>query len=154
MRRKEREESDSDEIEKIIMKADACRIAIANGNIPYLVTMNFGYLATPRRVLYFHCANEGKKLDMIRKNNYVCFGMDTGHELYTGSKGCDWGMKFSSVIGFGTVSIVTSIEEKKRGLDCIMMHYGGINEYSYDAKTFLRTTILRLDIKEITAKKC
>jgi uncharacterized protein len=154
MRRKEKEESNNDEIEKIIIKADTCRIAIANDNTPYLVTMNFGYSPTPAPVLYFHCANEGKKLDMIRKNNYVCFGMDTGHELYSGSRGCDWGMKFRSVIGYGNITIVTDIEEKKRGLDSIMTHYGGQGEYSYDEKTFARTTILRLDIIEITAKKC
>ena len=30
------------EVKEIIRKADVCRIAIANDNIPYIVTMNFG----------------------------------------------------------------------------------------------------------------
>ena len=35
-------------IEEIIRKADVCRIAFANDNIPYIVTMNFGYTGDPR----------------------------------------------------------------------------------------------------------
>ena len=43
MRRNDREISGTEEVEEIIRKADVCRIALANDNIPYLVTMNFGY---------------------------------------------------------------------------------------------------------------
>ena len=82
MRRNEREVSEIAVIEEIIKKADVCRIALAVDNIPYIVTMNFGYTSTPEQVLFFHCANEGRKLDMIRKNNLVCFEMDIEHNLY------------------------------------------------------------------------
>ena len=154
MRRNDRETSDAVVIEEILRKADVCRIAIANNNVPYLVTMNFGYCEVPVKRLYFHCANEGRKLEMIRENNYICFGMDTDHKLYTGIKGCDWGMKYSSIVGYGNISVVSDPEEKITGLDCIMNHYAGEGEYRYDEKIVNRTTILRLDIKEITGKKC
>lgn len=154
MRRKEREASDIEVVEAIIMKADVCRIALANSDIPYIVTMNFGYSGGVKPSIFFHCANEGKKLDMIRKNNFVCFEIDTDHQLYKGIKGCDWGMKYSSVVGYGNISIITEKEEKRIGLNCIMTHYGGEGEYIYDEKVLERTTILRLDIKEITGKKC
>jgi len=154
MRRNERGTSDILVIEEIIRKADVCRIAIANGNIPYIVAMNFGYKGIPEQRLYFHCANEGRKLGMIRQNNYVCFEMDTDHQTYSGIKGCDWGMKYSSVVGYGNISIVTENEAKKTGLNCIMTHYGGEGEYFYDEKVLERTTILRLDIKEMMGKKC
>jgi uncharacterized protein len=153
MRRREREISDIDIIEEIIGKTDVCRIAIANNNVPYIVTMNFGYTGNPEQKIYFHCANEGRKLDMIRKNNFVCFEMDTDHQLYKGGKGCDWGMKYSSVVGYGYISIITEQVAKKRGLDCIMKHYGGEKEFSYDEKVMQRTSILQLDIKEITGKR-
>jgi nitroimidazol reductase NimA-like FMN-containing flavoprotein (pyridoxamine 5'-phosphate oxidase superfamily) len=91
---------------------------------------------------------------MIRRNNKVCFEMDTDHELYNGEKGCDWGMKYSSIIGYGEISFVTENEEKKDGLDCIMKHYAGEGNYLYDESTLRRTTILRLDIKEIKGKIC
>ena len=154
MRRNEREISDFQVINEIISNADVCRIALADGNIPYIVTLNFGFTGNPAGKLYFHCSNEGRKLDMIKKNSYVCFQMDTDHQLYKGEKGCDWGMKYSSVVGYGSISIITEHEEKKAGLNYIMAHYGGEKEYSYDDDILGRTTILSLDIKEMTGKKC
>jgi nitroimidazol reductase NimA-like FMN-containing flavoprotein (pyridoxamine 5'-phosphate oxidase superfamily) len=153
MRRADREIPEITLIEEIIHKADVCRVALANENSPYIVTMNFGYTPAPEQKLFFHCAKVGRKLDMIRKNNYVCFEMDTDHEIYGGKKGCDWGMKFSSVVGYGNISFVTEKEAKIQGLNCIMAHYGGEKEYSYDEKVLARTTILRLDIKEMTGKR-
>jgi nitroimidazol reductase NimA-like FMN-containing flavoprotein (pyridoxamine 5'-phosphate oxidase superfamily) len=154
MRRKERAISDNDIIEEIIMKADVCRIAISNNNIPYIVTMNFGYSGGMDKSIYFHCANEGKKLDMISKNNHVCFEMDIDHQIYTGEKGCDWGMKYKSVVGYGDISIIEDYETKKTGLTCIMRHYGGSKEFLFDEDMIIKTTILRLDIKEINGKIC
>jgi hypothetical protein len=153
MRRNEREITDIRVIEEIIRKSDVCRIALANGNIPYIVTMNFGYTASPEPRLYFHCANEGRKLEMIRQNNFVCFEMDTDHEIYKGINGCDWGMKYSSIVGNGNILIITEKGAKKAGLNCIMKHYGGEREYIYDEKVLVRTVVLRLDIKEMTGKR-
>jgi nitroimidazol reductase NimA-like FMN-containing flavoprotein (pyridoxamine 5'-phosphate oxidase superfamily) len=158
MRRSEREVSEIGVIEEIIKKADVCRIGLAVDNIPYMVTMNFGYTSNPVQRLFFHCANEGRKLEMIEKNNYVCFEMDIDHEIYVrpgkdGRKGCNWGMKYRSVVGYGNISIITETEAKKSGLDFIMRHYGDENEYIYDEKVLANTTVLRLDITEITGKK-
>jgi nitroimidazol reductase NimA-like FMN-containing flavoprotein (pyridoxamine 5'-phosphate oxidase superfamily) len=63
-------------------------------------------------------------------------------------------MNYSSVVGYGNISIITENEPKKTGLNCIMTHYGGDREYFYDEKVLERTIILRLDIKEIIGKKC
>jgi hypothetical protein len=160
MRRSEREVSEIVAIEEIINKADVCRIAFADNNTPYIVTMNFGYNNDPEKRLFFHCANEGKKLEMIRKNKFVCFEMDIDHKIYVrpgedGRKGCNWGMKYRSVVGYGNISIITESEAKKSGLDYIMRHYGNENEheYVYDEKVLAETTVLRLDITEMTGKK-
>jgi len=153
MRRKEREITDPVEIESIISRAVVCRVAFANDNKPYIVPMNYGYSGGELRNLFFHCANEGKKLDMIRKNNFVCFEIDTDHAIYKGEKGCDWGMKYSSVVGYGKIFIVTDQSEKRRGLDRIMAHYAGKGEYTYDEKILSRTSILRLEISEMTGKR-
>jgi nitroimidazol reductase NimA-like FMN-containing flavoprotein (pyridoxamine 5'-phosphate oxidase superfamily) len=95
---------------------------------------------------------------MIRKNKFVCFEMDIDHKIYVrpgkdGRKGCNWGMKYRSVVGYGNISIITETEAKKTGLDFIMRHYGDENEYVYDEKVRANTTVLRLDITEITGKK-
>jgi nitroimidazol reductase NimA-like FMN-containing flavoprotein (pyridoxamine 5'-phosphate oxidase superfamily) len=153
MRRTDREVSNTELIESIISYSDVCRIAFADSNTPYIVVMNFGYSGGEKPCLYFHCANEGRKLEMINKNSYVCFQMDTDHKIHGGEKGCDWGMNFSSVVGYGNISIVSDKESRKKGLDQIMKKYAGDKDFIYDEKVFDRTTILRLDITEMTGKK-
>jgi uncharacterized protein len=153
MRRADREISGIHEIEEIIRRTDVCRLAFAHENFPYIVTMNFGYTNDPEQLFYFHCAREGKKLDMMRRNNYVCFEMDTDHQIIKGIRACDWGMRFTSVIGYGNIAEVTEKDERISGLNSIMNHYAGTGEYIYDEKVFDQTTILRLKILEISAKK-
>jgi len=90
---------------------------------------------------------------MIRRNKYVCFEMDTEHKIFMGKRSCDWGMNFSSIIGYGNIAVISEKKEKITGMNCIMEHYGGKGEYLYDDKIFEHTTILRLDILEMTGKK-
>jgi hypothetical protein len=153
MRRKDRQIKDIRDLESIISQSDVCRVAFADNNLPYIVTMNFGYSGGDNPAFFFHCAGEGKKLEMIRKNNYVCFEMDTGHELYEGENGCDWGMKYSSIVGYGKISVIEEREAKIHGLDCIMSQYSQRKEFTYDERVLGNTTILRLDIEEMTGKR-
>lgn len=153
MRRADREINDKTEIEKIIAKADVCRIAMANNNVPYLVTLNFGYVAEPAPAFYFHCAPAGRKLEMIKLNNTVCFELDTDHELIKGEKSCDWGMKFSSVVGYGRITVVEDEQERVKGLNALMDHFGASGLHSYEPRIMRHTTVLRLDVDEISCKK-
>jgi nitroimidazol reductase NimA-like FMN-containing flavoprotein (pyridoxamine 5'-phosphate oxidase superfamily) len=153
MRRKDRKISEISDLELIISESDVCRVAFADNNIPYIVTMNFGYSGGAKPCFYFHCANEGRKLEMIKKNNFVCFELDTDHELYKGEQGCDWGMKYSSVVGYGRISILRVREERIAGLNCIMSHYSDRNDFSYDERILGNTTLLKLDIDEMTGKR-
>lgn len=154
MRRNEREITQIIDIEDIIKHSDVCRIALADHNTPYIVTMNFGAEGSPVKRLYFHCAPAGRKLEMLSKNNHVCFEMDTDHVIYQGERGCDWGMRYRSIIGYGEISILNDKDSRKKAMNCIMEHYGGKNEYIYDEKVLERTVILMLEITEMTAKKC
>ncbi|MBK7713136.1 MAG: pyridoxamine 5'-phosphate oxidase family protein [Bacteroidales bacterium] len=53
MRRKDREISETSELEQIISESDVCRVAFADNNIPYIVTMNFGYSGEKILVSFF-----------------------------------------------------------------------------------------------------
>jgi nitroimidazol reductase NimA-like FMN-containing flavoprotein (pyridoxamine 5'-phosphate oxidase superfamily) len=154
MRRKEREITDIREIEDIISTADVCRIALANNNVPYMVTMNFGYEGEGKKKLFFHCAREGRKLEIISKNNYVCFEFDVDHDLYKGRTACDFGMRYRSVVGYGRVVIVTDNDEKKQGLNALMLHYAKGKKFTYKQSALDKMLLLRLDILEMRGKKC
>jgi hypothetical protein len=153
MRRMKRQVKEIVDIESIISRSDVCRVAFADNNTPYIVTMNFGYSGGAYPCLYFHCAPEGRKIEMIKKNSRVCFELDTDHEIYTGEKGCDWGMKFSSVVGYGNISVVKEKDLKIEGLDCLMAHYSDKKGFSYEEKVLEKTIVLKLDIHEMTGKR-
>jgi hypothetical protein len=153
MRRNDREIENQAEIDEVITKADVCRIALIDGDLPYIVALNFGYKEGNPASLYFHCANEGRKIEIIKKNNAVCFQMDVDHELVTARKACGFGMNFKSIVGYGKIHKVESKEEKIEGLNYIMKQYTGKDQFDYEDKMLAITTILRLEIEEISAKK-
>jgi uncharacterized protein len=153
MRKKDREIKETKELEEILQKADVCRIAFAVDGTPYIVTMNFGYIWQDHLTLYFHCAKEGKKLELMKRNNTVCFEMDTDHEIVEASIACDWGMKYRSVVGLGLLESVVEENEKKKVLDCIMDHYGFNGKKEYDQKALNMTEVLKLTVTEFKGKK-
>jgi nitroimidazol reductase NimA-like FMN-containing flavoprotein (pyridoxamine 5'-phosphate oxidase superfamily) len=153
MRKKDREIKDTKELEEILQRSDVCRIAFAVDGIPYIVTMNFGYIWNDRLTLYFHCAKEGKKLELMKQNNMVCFEMDTDHEIAEAAIACDWGMKYRSIVGLGLLESVTEEDEKKKGLDSIMDHYGFDGKKEYNEKALNLTEVLKLTVTQFTGKK-
>jgi nitroimidazol reductase NimA-like FMN-containing flavoprotein (pyridoxamine 5'-phosphate oxidase superfamily) len=116
--------------------------------------MNYGYSGGKKMQLFFHCAREGRKLEMIRKNNYACFEMDTDHNLIKGLKACDFTMKYRSVVGYGYIRIIDDEEERIKGLNCIMSHYSEEKTFTYKQESLGKIFILCLEISQISGKKC
>ena len=150
MRRKQNEITDKDIIDDILSKSEICRIAIMDGDRPYIVPLNYGYYDN---VLYFHSAPLGKKIDLIKINNKVCFEIEYFVEIIKGDLPCDWGAKYRSVIGYGTIEFVTDFEKKKAGLDILMRQYGKKDHNVYKDKEVEFIVILKLKIDEITGKQ-
>lgn len=90
MRRNDREIKDRKDIDGIIRRCLVCHLATCDNGQPYVVPLNFGY---DGRFLYFHAAPEGRKIDIINKNNRVGFEFDILHEIVTAQQACDWGGK-------------------------------------------------------------
>lgn len=154
MRRKDREITSRSELINIIEKADVCRIAINSDTAPYIVPLNFGYKWEEKIEIFFHCATEGRKLELLSKNNMVCFEIDIEHELIKDEKACNWGMKYKSIIGTGKIIEINDDKEKKLALNKIMEHYGFIKEnIDYNNMIFNRTKLLKLVVNELTGKQ-
>jgi uncharacterized protein len=150
MRKTEREIKDRKEIESIINQAQVCRIGLSSGNIPYIVPVNFGY---KDNCLYFHCATEGKKLDIIRQNNEVCFEIDIDVQIVQSAERlCKWGTKYRSVIGFGKAFFLENWQEKAAALNIITGHYGA-NHYEFSEKELEKLSIIKIEISSMTGKK-
>jgi len=150
MRRKEKEITERMPVDDIVHRALICRLAMCDGSQPYVIPLNFGY---DGKALYFHCAREGKKLDILKKNNRVCFEVDVDHEVVKGESPCDWSMKAKSVIGFGTAVLLEAPEEKRKALDIIMAHYGAKPPFSYKDKGLEKALVIKVRIETMTGKK-
>lgn len=148
MRRSEKEITDKLAIEKIINASLVCRLALSDGNQPYIVPLCFGY---QNRTLYFHSALEGKKIDLFQKNNRTCFEFDINSEIIEADKACKWGMKYQSVIGFGRAVLVENIEEKQKGLNIIMNHYSDRN-WQFPDKAIEKIAVIKIEIEKMTGK--
>lgn len=154
MRRMDREVFDIEEMKSILNNADTCHVAMVDDGEPYIVALNYGFIWTDKNpILYFHCAKEGRKLDVLRKKPEVCFTIDCDHELVRGNEACQWGMKYRSIVGTGSVGFIQTSEEKKRGLDLLMAHYGASDAGEYAEAVFNRTEILKLTVKTLSCKK-
>jgi hypothetical protein len=149
VRRKDREITDKLEIEDILGRAMVMRLAMCSGGEPYVVPLNFAY---QDGCIYFHSARQGKKTDILRENNRVCFQADAGVEIRPSENACSWGMKYQSVIGWGRAFPVEDPEEKKRGLAALMKHYSG-KSYDFTGISLDNLLIVRIEIDEMTGKK-
>jgi len=150
MRRKDQEITDKIVIEEILSKSEVCRIAMIDNDQPYIVPLNYGYY---NNALYIHSAPRGKKIDLLKRNNKVCFEIEYFSKIVKHELACDWSTKYRSVIGYGDVEIITDFEEKKKGLDIIMAHYGKPGNNVYKDKQVDFIVILKLNIKQITGRQ-
>ena len=150
MRRSDKEIKDPKEIDAILQAAPVCRIAMAAGDVPYIVPVNF---AVNNHHLYFHCAKSGKKIDMLRKNPSVCFEVDIPGDLRAADTACSWGMKYKSVIGFGQAYFIEGADEKKKALNILMKKYTGRDSFPYADDALDKVCVMGVRIEITSGKK-
>ncbi|NVM04174.1 MAG: pyridoxamine 5'-phosphate oxidase family protein [Candidatus Helarchaeota archaeon] len=150
MRRNEKEIKDKELIKNIIEKSTVCRIAMALNNSPYIVPVIFGY---EDNFLYIHSAPEGKKIEILKQNNNVCFEMDINHEIVKSDTPCKWSMNYYSIIGYGKASFINDFQEKINAMNIIMKHYSSSNSHKYYEKIVNNLAIIKIEIEKITGKK-
>ena len=150
MRRANREIKDPNAVWAIMEEARVCRIGLSDEGMPYIVPMSFGL---GENCIYLHCAAEGRKLDIIRQNDRVCFEMDLFREVVLGQSACGCSARYESVIGFGRASIVEEPAEKRAALDRIMEHYDVQGAFIYQDDILAKTTVIRIAIESLTAKR-
>lgn len=149
MRRKEKEIRDQTEMEAVLHEARVCRMGMCDGPSPYIVPLCFGYAA---ETFYFHCAAEGRKLEILGRNPEVCLELESGVALKPGAKACDWGMSYRSVIAVGRAEQVEAPEEKRQALDLIMARYAP-GAFDYPEAALAKTVVLKVRVQSMSGKR-
>lgn len=154
MRRKDREVLDVVCINQIIEKCDCCRLGLIDGDRPYIVPLNFGHVYEDEKlVFYFHGANEGHKIELIHRNKYAGFEMDTAHMLHGQEKACNHTFFYQSIIGTGKISFVTDKQKKIEALQLIMKHYTKKDNWDFEGKMVENMAVIRLEVESMTCKE-
>ncbi len=152
MRRKDREVAEPAQLLKIIQQCKVCRVAMQDAQGLYILPLNFGYkLNDGRLTLYFHSAKEGRKIDILSQSPAVAFEMDCGHQLIASEVACRNGYAFQSIIGTGRASLVTDIDEKIKGLACLMLHQTG-RAWKMTAQEADTVAVFKIEATEFTGK--
>lgn len=150
MRRKDREITDSAQISALLDRAKNCTLGLTDGDEPYLVPLSFGHtLEDGKLVLYFHGARQGRKLELIEKNDKAFVSLFCDDELLATPDACGCTMLYNSVSMRGRIE---RCEDGTAGLNHIMRKYGYTGELVYDERVLARTLVLRFVADEVTAK--
>lgn len=152
MRRKDKEIPDSTALWSIIAKADYCHIALCTHGMPYIVPMNFGFSREGKGVFYFHSANAGLKLNLIKDNPHVFLNFIADAALLRNENPCEWGMRYSSVSCSGTAEIITEPDKKAEALNAIMAHYDHNTLHTFNESALQRTTLFKVTVIDMTGK--
>lgn len=153
MRRKDREVTKSEDIKVIIEKCKVCHLAMVDNGLPYVIPMNFGYeLDNKTLKLYFHSARSGRKIEILNKNNAVCFEMAVEGTLGEVVDPCNAGYFYESVIGFGRVEFIEDIPEKCRELSLLMKHQAN-RDFTFTEKQADGVCVFKVISTDFTGKR-
>ncbi len=151
MRRTEREVNDISSIYDILSRCFVIHIAINDNPYPYIIPMTFGTeLEDGKIIVYFHSALEGKKNDLIARDNHV--SVEAALYYRTEETGMGITAKYESVIGTGRAEKLTETKEKVHGLKVILDHYSRSGFPVESCKGLSKCDVYRVVLETITGK--
>ncbi len=140
------------EIDKIINSTEVCHVGMVDlDGKPYVIGFNFGY---QNGILYLHSGPEGKKIEIWKKNPYVCVAFSNDFLLRHQNEevACSYSMKYKSVLLYGRVEEIIYLDEKKEVLNVIMKKYTGRDNFEYSLPALKNVRVFRIKPDKIEAK--
>jgi len=152
IRRKDKAIRDIHEMREILRTAQYVTLAMCLNDEPYLVSLSHGY-DEERSCIYFHCAKEGKKIDILKANNLV-WGQALVDRGYV-QGACDH--LYATTQFRGRVTFVEDMEEKEHALRVMIESLDDNPEEIIEKQLTLgsiqRVMIGRIDIDYLSGKK-
>ena len=103
-------------------------------------------------IIYFHSAKEGRKVEVLQKNPYVCMTC-VGDTYRPPDK---FTTEFESAVLYGTAAEVTDDNEKIHALELLCRRHTPANMHMFDAaveRSLSRTGVWKIEISSITGKR-
>ena len=154
MRKKSREMDAAWALE-VMDKAPYMTVSMTDVNgMPYSVPLSLAPVND--NTFYFHCATEGKKLDILRTNPHVCLTAVSKCKPTIGPKDGSFSLEYKSAIAFGRTEIVTDDAEKREALRVISQRFLPNHMDAFEAaleRSMARTAVVRITLTEPPAGK-
>ena len=148
--RKESRQMSAEWALEVLDKAPYITVSMADDEgMPYGLPLSL--VRTDEKTFYFHCAIEGKKLDILNKKPRVCLSAVTKCKPTVGPKDGSFTLEFKSAITFGTAEIVKDDNEKIAALRAICERFLPKHMDAFDAsiaRSLGRTAVVRITLTE------
>ncbi|MDD4534378.1 MAG: pyridoxamine 5'-phosphate oxidase family protein [Prevotella sp.] len=111
----------------------------------------FSLAATDDLTWYFHCAQEGDKLDAIACHPEVCLSAVTKCAPIVGPKDNSFTLQYKSAIAFGQAAIVTDRNEQIKAMRAICERFLPEHMGAFEAsieRSLHRVTVVRVKLNE------
>lgn len=135
---------------EIMDKAPYITVAMVdNEGMPYALPLSLARVDD--KTFYFHCALEGKKLDILSNNPNVWLSAVTTCKPTVGPKDGSFTLEFKSAMAKGISEIVTDEAEKICALRVICERFLPRHMDAFDAsiaRSLCRTAVIRITLTE------
>lgn len=148
--RKESRQMSAEWAMEVFDKAPYITVSMSEENgMPYGLPLSL--VRTDEKTFYFHCAIEGKKMDIFNKNPRVCLSAVTKCKPTIGPKDNSFTLEFKSAIGFGIAEIVEDEKEKISAMRAICERFLPQHMQAFDSaisRSIHRTAVVKITLSE------
>jgi len=120
IRNKKRNCTDTAKINQFLEHADTGFLGLSSEDVPYVIPLNFVWL---NDAIYFHGAEDGRKVTYIEKNPRACFTVSTSYGTITSPIPAKTDTAYMSVIIEGSLLQVTDINEATEAMQVMLNKY-------------------------------
>lgn len=153
MRREDREITDINDIFDILNRCTTINLGMNDDEYPYIIPMTFGCgIENGKICIYFHCAGEGHKWELLHKDPRVCVEAHLYERVeMVGSN--DITARYESVIGFGNAKQIETNEEKIHAMKIMLDHYNSSGFPVSSCIGMSRVKVYRIVLDRVTGKR-
>lgn len=148
--RKAKREMPSNWALQIMDKAPYITVSMTDADgTPYAVPLSLA--RTDENTFYFHCAQEGKKLDILRNNPNVWLTAVTTCKPTVGPKDGSFTLEFKSAMARGIAEIIEEETEKIKALRAVCQRFLPNHMDAFDnsiARSLGHTAVVRIKLTE------
>jgi len=152
IRRKEKEITDRKDMVRILKEARYVTVAMTDIDGPYLVSLTHAYDAK-RNAIYFHCAYDGRKVEILKRDNRV-WGQALIDHGYVAGK-CD--QLYETAQFKGRVTFLDDPVEKRHALETMIRknekHPDAVIRKQVTDESVGHVNIGRIDIEYMSGKR-